>query len=361
MKKFIISVLAIAASFAITASAAKLPDYNFKQASELTLLGKLMPTSNPYHRVDTSAYKGFTKGENLQVRCPAGLSVAFKTNSPSIGIRTIRGQFKKQTSTTMLSTHGFDLYIKKDGKWLWAAAGAIKGNEKPWQLIRGLGTGEKECLLYLPLYCEMESVEIGAEDGCTLEALKNPFKHRIAIFGSSFTHGVSTSRAGMAYPAQFTRHTGIQMLSLGCSGNCKLQSYFADVLVDAKDIDAFVFDSFSNPNPKQMRARLFTFIEKIQAAHPGKPLIFQQTIYREWRNFNSIVDKREQAKMDTAEELMKEAMAKYKDVYFIYPNATDEYHETSVDGTHPGDYGYTLWSRSIEKPILDILEKYGIK
>ncbi len=54
-------------------------------------------------------------------------------------------------------------------------------------------------------------------------------------------------------------------------------------------------------------------------------------------------------------------MKKYKDVYFITTDAADKLHETSVDGIHPGDYGYTLWARSIEKPLLKILRKYGIR
>ena len=49
-------------------------------------------------------------------------------------------------------------------------------------------------------------------------------------------------------------------------------------------------------------------------------------------------------------------------VYFIsVTDAADELEETSVDGTHPGDYGYTLWAKSIEKPLLKILKKYGIR
>jgi lysophospholipase L1-like esterase len=32
-----------------------------------------------------------------------------------------------------------------------------------------------------------------------------------------------------------------------------------------------------------------------------------------------------------------------------------------VDGIHPDDYGYYLWSRSIEKPLRKILRKYGIR
>ena len=108
--------------------------------------------------------------------------------------------------------------------------------------------------------------------------------------------------------------------------------------------------------------RLFPFIEKIQSAHPDIPLIFQQTIYREKRNFCLSEEEKESAKQEMAAKLMKEACKKYKNVYFIEtPDAADELQETSVDGTHPNDYGYTLWAKSIEKPLLKILKKYGIK
>ena len=66
--------------------------------------------------------------------------------------------------------------------------------------------------------------------------------------------------------------------------------------------------------------------------------------------------------LSTNKIAFKEACKKYKDVYFITTtNATSPDHYTSVDGTHPGDYGYTLWARSIRKPVLRILKKYGIR
>lgn len=48
-------------------------------------------------------------------------------------------------------------------------------------------------------------------------------------------------------------------------------------------------------------------------------------------------------------------------IEFDRAHMTDVTHETSVDGVHPGDYGYTFWARSIEKSICKILKKYGIK
>ena len=209
-------------------------------------------------------------------------------------------------------------------------------------------------------------MKIGVEEGASLKVAENPFRHRIAIWGSSYTHGSSTTRGGMTYPAQFSRSTGLQLLSLGCSGRCMLQDYFCDVLVDV-EADAFIFDSFSNPRAPMIKERLVPFIDRMIEAHPNKPLIFQQTIYRERRNFNVAEEDKEQAKMDMAASIFreikstKEGREKYKNVYFIVPEACPANHEASVDGVHPDNYGYTLWAKSIEKQVLKILRKYGIK
>jgi hypothetical protein len=214
--------------------------------------------------------------------------------------------------------------------------------------------------LYLPLYSEVRSVKIGVENTAVLEAMENPFRHRIGVFGSSYTHGSSTSRAGMSYIAQLSRNTGLQMLSLGCSGNSKLQQYFANVLCDA-DVDAFLFDAFSNPSCEEMEERFFPFLDRIVEAHPGKPIIFQRTIYREARNFNLKERKEQEDRIATADSLMKIAVKKYPDVYYIYPVGHSEDHNATVDGTHPDNHGYTLWAKSIEKKVVKILKKYGIR
>lgn len=138
-----------------------------------------------------------------------------------------------------------------------------------------------------------------------------------------------------------------------------------------KVIIAFVFASAlmaafsaSAQNYVYTEASKLTIIGKLM---PGKPMIFQQTIYRERRNFNTGEDEKEQAKIDMAEAIFKEIKStpegrnKYKDVYFIHPEACPPSHEASVDGVHPDNYGYTLWMQSIRKPIVKILRKYGIR
>ena len=337
--------------------------YSFTEASDLNIIGKIhADTPNPYHRVDTARYHGWNKVENIQVRCPAGLAVIFKTNSPTISVKTDYGWTSDFINMTAISYKGYDLYVKQGEKWLYAASGVSTPSREDDNLVlaSNLGDEYKECMLYLPIYCEVLSVKIGVEQGCNIQSLESPFRHRVGIYGSSFTQGICASRAGMSYPMQLMRKTGLQFLSLGCGGNGKMQPHFADILCDA-DVDALVFDTFSNPSAEIIEDRLFPFIEKIRNAHPNIPLIFQQTIYRERRNFDSKYMRREKEKQETAARLMKEACKKYKNVYFIHTNATDKSHSTSVDGSHPNDHGYTLWAESIEKPLLKILRKHGIK
>lgn len=369
MKNHIIAAALTAALLSLTAlSSAQTPknvEYVFTEASDLTLAGKLFPdTPNPYHRIDTVRYKGFTEGENQQVRESSGIYVMFNTNSTTISVKAEYAYKRYGVNTNAFSDRGFDLYIKKDGKWLWAAAGCAPYEKEDGYnlvLIKNMDSSEKECMLYLPLFSEMKSVQIGVQKGADMAKGDVPFRHRVGIFGSSFTHGTSTSRPGMTYPAQFSRNTGIQLLSIGCSGNCKLQPYFADALADA-DVEAFIFDAFSNPDAAMINDRLFPFIEKLQAAHPGVPLIFQHSIYRERRNFDHATDASERAKAEMADSLMHVAVKKYADVYYVdTTDATDAKHDSSIDGTHPGDHGYTLWAESIQKPILKILKKYGIR
>ena len=144
------------------------------------------------------------------------------------------------------------------------------------------------------------------------------------------------------------------------SGQCKMQPYALAALKEA-DVDAFIFDTFSNPSLQEINERLIPFIEGLRAAHPGKPLIFQRTIYRESRNFDTRSEKAEQDRIDLVDKLMADAVKKYPDVYYIKTNATEPNHETSIDGTHPSDYGYGVWEKSIEKQVVKILKKYGIK
>ena len=338
---------------------------DFTEASSLTLAGKVFPdTPNPYERMDFGRFGGWTHKDSTLLEMSSGIIVAFRTDSPSIWVKA---EFKSLSTShnSGWAARGFDLYIKRDGRWLWAGAGHygfhLAGESGRLQVIaEHMDTSPKECILYLPSESRLSSLKIGVQSGSLLEKGEEPFRHRICLHGSSFMHGVCTGRAGQTVPGFLSRATGWQFCSLGVSGDCRMQPQFAAALAQA-DVDAYVFDAFSNGDAASIKANLFPFIETIQAGRPGVPMIFMSSIWRERRNFDTAADRFEADKRAMADSLMKVAVKRYRDVYYIPSDATSPAHETSVDGIHPGDYGYFLWAESVRKPIVRILRRYGLR
>ena len=373
MKRILLAIVCAAMVVSVSAqSKKKEPKLDYVNATELTLVGKLCETTVPYHRMEVDQIEGISATEARLLKQASGLAIAFKTDAKTIGVKA---EFGPSSSWgpygPLVATTGFSLFIKDDnGEWTWAAAKAHKMPptkdtlhrlSAPLTMINGMAAGEKECLLYLPLYGEVLSLEIGVNSGASIEALPNPFRHNIAVFGSSFTHGSCASGPALTWPAFFSRSTGLHVCSFGMSGNSKLQPYLGEVFGKI-NADALVCDAFSNPNIATIGARIRPFIESVRKGNPDMPIIFLNTIYREHRNFLPAYEKKEQSRIDYVAELMPAIIAEYKSVYFVnVPDQTGTDHITSADGTHPYSYGYHRWAQAIEKPVLKILKKHKIK
>lgn len=46
-------------------------------------------------------------------------------------------------------------------------------------LVASMDEDVKECLLYLPLFDQVDQLEIGVDKGSAIKPLENPFRHRI--------------------------------------------------------------------------------------------------------------------------------------------------------------------------------------
>lgn len=372
MKKILMALVCAAMVISVSAAPKKAPKVDYVNATELTLVGKLCETTNPYHRVEVANVEGITKTEARLLKQASGLAIAFKTDAKSIYVKATFGPASSWGPyAPLVATTGFSLFIKDDaGEWTWAAAKAHKITPSaktldklsaPLKMIDGLARGEKECLLYLPLYGEILSLEIGVNKGANIAALQNPFRHNIAVFGSSFTHGSCASGPALTWPAFLSRATGLHLCSFGMSGNSKLQAYLGEEFAKTK-ADALICDAFSNPSVSQIGSRIRPFIQAVRKHKPNIPIIFINTIYREHRNFLPAYEKREQNRIDFVEETMNAVTKEFKNVYFVnVPNQTGTDHITSADGTHPYSYGYHRWAQAIEKPIVKILKKHKIK
>ena len=115
----------------------------------------------------------------------AGLSISFTTNSPVKKAKWTVPDNYQLPNLTRLAQKGLDLYIKRDGKWQFAGVGMPGGVTTERVIVDNMGTEEKECLLYLPLYDELKSLEIGDSSDAHIHYGENPFKEKIVVYGSS--------------------------------------------------------------------------------------------------------------------------------------------------------------------------------
>ena len=359
-----ICLLLISLLLCFTVSGQK-KSYKYVNAAELNVIGKVLPTTKPFTRLDTTVYKFNDRTIDCYAEHSTGLAILFRTDSRNISARWFTSMTNAGANMTAIVNKGLDLYIKDGEQWIFAGVGTPDMKKEPHDfherlIVGDMGEGVKECLLYLPLFDRVDSLEIGIDENSFIESMENPFRFKIVFKGSSITHGASASRPGMSYPARFGRDNGYYVCNLGFSGSSKLQKEFAELLADIH-ADAFVLDVFSNPQADVIYEKFDDFVDIIRTAHPDTPLIFLQTERRETRNFNHKSEEREAAKQQAAVTVVRRRMQNDSNIYFIDSNDfLGDDHIATVDGTHPNDIGFSRMLDVIGPAIKNILAGYGV-
>lgn len=360
--RIIVSILA-----AVLCTAAFAQRLRYVDAAGLNVIGQPIPTDVPFARLDTSVYKFGDATIDRYADYSTGLAVLFRTDSRTIRARWETSGANSGSNMAAIGQKGLDLYIRKDGEWIFAGVGSPDMDKEPYDrhegtIVADMAEGMKECLLYLPLFDCVKSLELGIDEDASIGPLENPFRHKIIVKGSSITHGAAASRPGMSYAARFGRDNGLYCCNLGFSGKSKLQKEYALTLADIPDVDAFIFDAFSNPKAEEIYERFDEFVDIVRKAHPGVPMIFLQTERRETRNFSTQKEAFEAAKQKAAKEKVLARMKEDRHIYFITSeDFLGDGHIATADGTHSTDLGFTYMLESISPKILKILKKYGIR
>lgn len=362
MKKlFYLSVLAIAVTFCglQKTSAQSKSERQYIDASTLTIINKAQDDGLVFNRIEAEKFDAPKSLKNSST----GLAIVFRTDSRSIDARWTTSSKTAGTNMTPIFHSGMDLYIRDNGEWIYAGAARPKINSTihKYTIVKRMAKGTKECMLYLPMFNCVTSLELGIDEGAIIEAIPSPFKYKIMFVGSSITHGASACRPGASYVARMGRELNAETPNIGLSGRCKLDDYFANIVCGC-EADAYIFDAFSNSTDKQIKERLYGFVERITKAHPNKPMIFLQTIKRDAGYFDLGARKRNDAQREAAVEGMKQVMKDFKNVYFIDPGLyVGEDHEGTIDGTHLNDLGVQRTLEVALPKIKKILKRYKIR
>lgn len=308
-------------------------------------------TKHPFDRLPAKA-EGVVRGPVWSLsQDSTGFFVRFNSAASDIRARwTVRRERLALPHMPATGVSGLDLYVRHNGRWRWLANGRPEKKTNEQAMVSNWTGGEREYILYLPLYNGVESVELGVPEGAELKPVEERRKP-VVFYGTSILQGGCASRPGMAYPSIVGRMLDWPTINLGFSGNGKSEPEMASLMADL-DPAAYVLDSLPNLQPDEVAQRVEPFIRTLRKARPDTPIILvENVVYTNAEMVASRASYKDKNAHLTAiyEKLRKEGDRK---LYYVAGGSllgTDG--EGTVDGVHPTDLGFLRMAEAVA-PVL---------
>ncbi|MES2466890.1 MAG: SGNH/GDSL hydrolase family protein [Verrucomicrobiota bacterium] len=239
-------------------------------------------TATPYGRLPDSV-KSKVNGLAWELsNNNPGVCIRFLTDAPVIKVRwsLIKGGLA-MPHMAATGVSGVDLYTRSGNvSWVFVGNGrpGNQDNNVGEFEFRGKEKGEHECLLYLPPYNGIKSLEIGAPPGARLEkpgprpeAQRKP----VVVYGTSIAQGACASRPGMVWSAILGRMLDRPAINLGFSASGGMDPRIGEVLAEI-DASAFVIDCTWNMSDEAAlyQDRVPKLVHAIRQQRPDAPIIF---------------------------------------------------------------------------------------
>ena len=208
----------------------------YHEASLFKVIGQPVPDEPRVYTRMPDSLKGKVRdalwnlGQNT-----AGMAVRFRSDARQIGVRWKNHSVFNMNHMTATGIRGLDLYCLQDkGQWVFVNSAKPQGRlVNKSKIIENLDGKEHEYMLYLPLYEGIDSLEIGVEEGATIDKprVALPAENKPVVwYGTSITQGGCASRPGMAATNIVERRLNRVVVNLGFSGNGKLDPEVAEIM-----------------------------------------------------------------------------------------------------------------------------------
>ncbi len=305
---------------------------------------------NGFRRIPEEVARN-TSSEVLRLHThTSGGRIRFRTDSKTVVLK-IEGAYYSTCHMTNMARHGADLYI--DYPYGSVFTGAIKpnGEAASTEEIK-MPEGEHDVTVYLPIFGEVHSLEIGICEGASLKEHSQKYQNELPIvyYGSSITQGACASRPGRAYEALISRKYNVDYTCLGFSGACKAEDAIVEYM-STLPMCAFVSDYDHNAeDPAYLEATHHKLYLKIREKNPDIPyfMVTRPNFYFTEDNIT---------RRDVVMQSYLDARDKGdKNVYFIDGSAFfngENVEDLTLDLVHPNDEGF----KRMASYIGDVLAK----
>jgi len=315
-------------------------------------------TAGPFDRFPDSARPKVNGRAWDLSKDSAGIAVRFVTDASIVSVRW------SLTSGRLAMEHmpatgcsGLDLYAR-DATGEWRFMGNFSphkqdGNQSTVEFPAGPQT-KRECLLNLPAYNGMKSLEIGVPAGSHLEKpAPRPEAQRkpIVVYGTSITQGGCASRPGMVWTAILGRMVDRPVINLGFSSSGDMAPPVGEVLAEI-EAAAYVIDCTWNMGTgKEMFLDHVTrLVQAIRKPHPSTPILFMgQSMMRP----DAHPSERTRDQESAVQSLQKAGVT---GLWAVAPNDfIGDDGEGTVDGVHYNDIGMQRQAQALFPVVSKIL------
>ena len=314
-----------------------------------------------YRRLPAQAEKTVPPGVWSLSEHTAGMYVRFITDAVTIKARwNLTEESLSMPHFAATGVSGLDLYVKtKEDSWRWLGVGKpISFPKNSDVLVEGMPKGEREYLLYLPLYNGVSSVEIGVPKESRLEKAPSRKGKPIIFYGTSITQGGCASRPGMCTTAILGRRLDLEIINLGFSGSGRMEPALAELLAELDPLIYFI-DCLPNLQADEVATRVEPFVQILRKARPDIPIVLVEGVTyndaflretRDLRNSQSRI-----ALRNAYENLLNSGVR-----HLFYQVAEGQLGfdgEATVDGTHPTDLGFMRQADAYQPLLESILHE----
>lgn len=299
-------------------------------------------------------------------RNAAGLKLVFQTDAEAITVRyTLSKKNYAMSHFPATGVSGIDMFAEnKDGSWAWANGkysfkDTVTYSYTGLQLNNGKYEDGRIYHLYLPLYNNIQWLEIGIPTDKTFKFIPVPDEKPIVVYGTSIAQGGCASRPGMAWTNILERHLRIPVANLGFSGNGRLEKEVIDLIVE-KEARMYVIDCLPNMSGDiaNIKSKLTYAVNAIREKHPNTPIIIVDGSHYTEGRLNESRSRGIMRMNSLSYEACQELISKgIHGLYYLKKDDIGLDMNDSVDGTHPTDMGMLKYAKAYEKLIRSILKE----
>lgn len=317
-----------------------------------------------YQRFPSKAKDLVRKSVWNRSKCSAGESIVFSTDADEITVRYKVARRFAMDHMPATGVSGLDLYTyDRNGKEIYLA-GNYQFKDTVTYTYSPIYIEKKPKVhrytLYLPLYNEVQWLEIGVGVGKVFRFEPVMPSKPIVAYGTSICQGACASRPAMCWSNILQRRLGHEMINLGFSGNAMMEDEVID-LISEIDASLYILDAMPNIcvlEAEAIRDTVLNAVRRLRSKRPDTPILMVDHSGHPHHLANPVMKERQNRPL----EMQKMAYNTLVDegVTGLYYLSYDELampQDAFVEGMHVTDYGMVAYADAYEKKLRQILHE----